>query len=63
MHEAGLSPSSSAEVKNVWKYTSTPSVCLHSMHQDITILPFIISYYKTVIVMIQMNKIITNWKA
>jgi len=54
MHEAGLSPSFSAEVKNEWKYTSTPSVCLHSMHKDnITIVPFTISYYKTVTVMIQ----------
>jgi len=51
---AGLSPSSSAEVRNEWKYISSASVCLHSMHKEnITILPFTISYYKTVTVMIQ----------
>jgi hypothetical protein len=61
MHEAGLSPSSSTEVKNEWIYTSTPSVCPHNMHKDnITILPFTISYYKTVTVMIKMNKLKIN---
>jgi hypothetical protein len=45
MHEAGLSSSPSAEVKNEWKYISAPSVCLHKMHKDkITILPFTVSY-------------------
>jgi hypothetical protein len=30
-HEADHSPPSSAKVKNVWSYTSTPLVCLHGM--------------------------------
>jgi len=29
--EADQSPPSSAEVKNVWSYTSTPPVCFHGM--------------------------------
>jgi hypothetical protein len=28
-HEADYSPPSSAEIKNVWSYTSTPSIYLH----------------------------------
>jgi hypothetical protein len=31
VREADHSPPSSAEVKNVWSYTSTPPVCLHGM--------------------------------
>jgi len=30
-HEADHSPPSSAEIKNVWNYTSTPPICLHDM--------------------------------
>jgi hypothetical protein len=30
-HEADHSPPSSAEVKNAWSYTSTPSICLHGV--------------------------------
>jgi hypothetical protein len=30
-HEADHSPSSSAEVKNAWSYTSTPPICLHGV--------------------------------
>jgi len=30
-HEADRSPPSSAKVKNVWSYTSTPPICLHGM--------------------------------
>jgi hypothetical protein len=29
--EADHSPPSSAEVKNLWSYTSTPQICLHDM--------------------------------
>ena len=28
-HEVDHSPLSSAKVKNVWSYTSNPSICLH----------------------------------
>lgn len=35
-HEANHSPLPSAQVKNGWQYTSTPSVCLHGMYMDIT---------------------------
>ena len=35
------SPPSSAEVKNEWSYTSTPSICLHGMDNDSrTLLPY-----------------------
>jgi hypothetical protein len=30
-HDGDYSPPSSEEVKNVWSYTSTPPICLHSM--------------------------------
>jgi hypothetical protein len=30
-HEADNPPPSSAEVKNAWRYTSTPPICLHGM--------------------------------
>jgi hypothetical protein len=30
-HKADCSPPSSAKVKNVWSYTSTPPICLHGM--------------------------------
>jgi len=30
-HEADVSPPSSAEIKQVWSYTSTPPVCLHGV--------------------------------
>jgi hypothetical protein len=29
--EADQSPPSSAEVKNMWSYTSTPPICLHGV--------------------------------
>jgi hypothetical protein len=32
--EADHSPRSSAEVKNAWRYTSTPSLRLHLKHKD-----------------------------
>jgi len=35
-HEDNHSPPSSAQLRNEWQYTSTPSVCLHGMCMDIT---------------------------
>jgi hypothetical protein len=33
------SPPSSAEVKNEWRYTATPLICLHGVGINFTILP------------------------
>ena len=33
-HEVNHSPQSSDEVKNEWKYTATPPVCLHSVDKE-----------------------------
>jgi hypothetical protein len=32
--EVNQSPTSSAEVKNEWSYTSTPLICLHGIDRD-----------------------------
>jgi hypothetical protein len=33
-HELNYSPPSSAKVKNDWRYTSTPPICLHGMDRE-----------------------------
>jgi hypothetical protein len=39
--EVNHSPSSSADIKNEWSYTSTPPLCVHGMDKDnCTVLPF-----------------------
>jgi len=35
-HEIHRSPPSSAKVKNEWRYTSIPSICLHGMYSNFT---------------------------
>jgi hypothetical protein len=48
--EADNSPPSSAEVKNAWRYTSTPPICLHCVvlvkHKDN--FTFYINYYSVI---------------
>jgi hypothetical protein len=40
--EAKHSPPSSTEVKNDWRYTSTPHICLHAMEREnLTVLPYL----------------------
>jgi hypothetical protein len=38
--ESGHSPSSNAEIRNEWSYTSTPLVCLHGVDRDGCIFAF-----------------------
>jgi hypothetical protein len=43
--EADHSPPSSAGVKNVWSYTSTPLICLHGRRRTGTLLPLQFTFH------------------
>jgi hypothetical protein len=44
-HETELSASTNAQIKNEWRYKSTPPLCLHGVHRNtLTLLLFVVSY-------------------